>query len=214
VAILEDSSQEYNNFKRMDCKSIAKNIIDLKDADIALREKLIQSGQLSIGYNEEMKELHSRNAKILSDIIDKIGYPTIDKVGKEANEATWLIIQHSIGLPEFMKKCAKLLEKAVNENKADPKSLAYLTDRIAVFEGKEQLYGTQFDWDEYGNLSPNHFDDINKVNRRRKSIGLNTLEEQTEIIRRQAKNEKQSPPTDFEIRKQEIEEWKRNVGWT
>ena len=174
----------------------------------------IQSGQLSEGYNEEMKALHSRNAKILNNIIDTIGYPTFDKVGKEANEATWLIIQHSIGQPEFMKKSAKLLEKAVSENKADPKSLAYLTDRIAVLEGKEQLYGTQFDWDEYGNLSPNHFDNINEVNERRKSIGLNTLEEQTEIIRRQAKNEKQLPPTDFEYRKQEIEEWKRNVGWT
>jgi len=198
----------------MDHKSIAEKIIFLKNSDLALRDKLIQSGQLNNGYNEEMIELHNRNAKTLSEIIDTIGYPTIDKVGKEANESTWLIIQHSIGQPEFMKKCAKLLEIAVSENKADPKSLAYLTDRIAVFEGKEQLYGTQFDWDEYGNLSPNHFDDINKVNRRRKSIGLNTLEEQTEIIRRQAKDEKQSPPTDFEIRKQEIEEWKRNVGWT
>lgn len=198
----------------MDYKNIAKKIIDLKNADLALREKLIQSRQLSHGYNEEMKELHNKNAEILSDIIDKIGYPTTDKVGKEANEATWLIIQHAIGQPEFMRKCAKLLERAVSENKADPKSLAYLTDRIAVFEGKEQLYGTQFDWDEYGNLSANPFDDLTKVNERRKSIGLNTLEEQTEIIRKQAENENQSPPTDLEKRKQQIEEWKRNVGWT
>ncbi len=198
----------------MDYKSIVENITDLKNADLALREKLIQSGQLSNGYNEEMKELHNRNAKILSDIIDTIGYPTIDKVGKEANEAAWLVIQHSIGQPEFMKKCAKLLEKAVSENKADPKSLAYLNDRIAVFEGKEQLYGTQFDWDENGNLSPNLFDDLNKVNERRKSIGLNTLEKQTEIMRRQVINENQSPPKDFEKRKQEIEQWKKDVGWT
>lgn len=198
----------------MDFKSIAEKIIDLKKADLALREKLVQIGQLSDGYHEEMKVLHNRNANILSDIIDKIGYPTIDKVGKEANEATWLIIQHSIGQPEFMKKCAKLLEKAVSENKADPKSLAYLTDRIRVFEGKTQLYGTQFDWDEYGNLSPNHFDDLTKVNERRKSIGLNTLEEQIDIIRQQVTIENQSAPTDFEKRKQEIEEWKRNVGWT
>lgn len=197
----------------MDYKSIAEKIIDLKNADWALREKLIQSGQLSNGYNEEMKELHNRNAKILSDIIDEIGYPTIDKVGKEANEAAWLIIQHAIGQPEFMKKCAKLLEKAVNENKADPKSLAYLTDRIAFFEGKEQLYGTQFDWDEQGNLNPNPFDDLNKVNKRRKSIGLNTLEEQTDIIRKQAENENQLPPTNLKKRKQEIEEWKKSVGW-
>jgi hypothetical protein len=113
-----------------------------------------------------------------------------------------------------MKKSAELLKSAVNENKADPKSLAYLTDRIAVLEGNPQLYGTQFDWDEHGNLSPNPFDDLNTVNKRRKSIGLNTLEEQIEIIRRQAKNENQSPPKDIENRKQEIEEWKKNVGWT
>ncbi len=197
----------------MDYKSIAEKIVDLKNADLALREKLIQSRQLSNGYNEEIKDLHNRNAKILSDIIDIIGYPTIDKVGKEANEATWLIIQHSIEQPDFMRKCAKLLEKAVSENKADPKSLAYLTDRIAVFEGKEQLYGTQFDWDEQGNLSPNPFDDLNKVNKRRKSIGLNTLEEQTDIIRKQAESENQLPPTNLEKRKQELEEWKRISGW-
>jgi len=197
----------------MDYKSIAKKIIDLKKADLVVRDKLLKSGQLSEGYNEEMKELHNRNAKTLNDIIDTIGYPTIDKVGKEANEATWLVIQHSIGQPVFMKKCAILLESAVSENKADPKYLAYLTDRIAVFEGKPQLYGTQFDWDEYGNLSPNLFDHVTKVNERRKAIGLNTLEEQTEIIRKQVKNENQSPPADFEKRKKEIEEWKKTVGW-
>jgi hypothetical protein len=161
-----------------------------------------------------MNELHDRNAKILSEIIDSIGYPTIDKVGKEANEATWLIIQHSIGQPEFMRTCAELLETAVRENKADLKSLAYLTDRIAVFEEKLQLYGTQFDWDENGNLSPNPFDDLNKVNERRKSIGLNSMEEQIEIIRAQVESENQSPPKDFEKRKREIEQWKKNVGWT
>jgi len=198
----------------MDYKSITEKIINLKNTDLALRNKLVQSGQLNERYNEKMKELHNRNAKILSHIIDTIGYPTIDKVGKEANEATWLVIQHSIGQPEFMKKSAELLKSAVNENKADPKSLAYLTDRIAVLEGNPQLYGTQFDWDEHGNLSPNPFDDLNRVNKRRKSIGLNTLEEQIEIIRRQAKNENQSPPKDIENRKQEIEEWKKNVGWT
>jgi hypothetical protein len=197
----------------MDYKSIAEKIIELKNADLILRDKLVQNGQLSEGYNEEMKELHNRNAKTLNDIIDKIGYPTIDKVGKEANEATWLVIQHSIGQPKFMKKCAELLVIAVSENKADPKNLAYLTDRIAVFEGKSQLYGTQFDWDEYRNLTPNPFDDLVKVNERRKSIGLNTLEEQIVIMRRQAKNENQSQPIDIEKRKQEVEKWKNlSVG--
>jgi hypothetical protein len=144
----------------MEYKDIAEIIIELKNADLALRDKLVQSRRLSEGYNEEMEAIHNKNAKILNDIIDTIGYPTIYKVGKEANEATWLVIQHSIGQPEFMKKCVTLLEIAVSENKADPINLAYLTDRIAVFEGKHQLHGTQFDWDENGELSPNLFDNL------------------------------------------------------
>jgi len=198
----------------MDYKSIADNLIEMQNADLACREKLVQNGQLGEGYNEEMKELHEKNAKILNNILDTIGYPTIDKVGIKANEAAWLVIQHSISQPALMKKCAALLKSAVRENKASPQNLAYLTDRIAVFEEKLQLYGTQFDWDENGNLSPNPYDNLTKVNERRKSIGLNTLEEQTELIRIRAKNENQSPPKDLEKRKQEIEQWKKNVGWT
>ncbi|MFC5046059.1 DUF6624 domain-containing protein [Aquimarina hainanensis] len=197
----------------MNNEEIAKKIIQLKNADLEFRDKLIQNGQLDEGYNEEMANLHSRNAKILDEIIDTIGYPTVDKVGKEASEAAWLIIQHSIGQPYFMKKSAELLKIAVNESKANPKGLAYLTDRIAVFEGKPQLYGTQFDWDENGEMNPNQYDDIAKVNQRRKALGLNLLEEQTEIMKERVKNENRQPPTDFEKRKQEILEWKKKVGW-
>ncbi|MFD2589169.1 DUF6624 domain-containing protein [Croceitalea marina] len=199
---------------RMDYRGISKKIIELKNKDLELRDALIKDGQLGEDYNEEMEKLHNRNAEILNEIIDTIGYPTIDKVGKEASESAWLVIQHSIGQPNFMRKCKKLLEIVVNEKKANPMNLVYLTDRIASFEEKPQLFGTQFDWDENGQLSPKPFDDLTKVNRRRKSIGLNTLEEQTEIMRRRVKNENQSLPTDLEKRKKELKKWKRRVGWT
>ncbi len=195
-------------------KDIAKKIIDLKNADLALRDKLINEGKLSDGYNEEMKTLHNKNAKILDKIMNTIGYPTAEKVGKEASDATWLIIQHAIEQPEFMKRSAQLLKTAVKSNKADPRNLAYLTDQIAIFQDQPQRYGTQFDWDENGNLSAHTVDDVIKVNKRRKAIGLNTLEEQTEVIRTQAVHEKQSPPKDFMKRKREMEEWKKSVGWT
>lgn len=197
----------------MEFKEIAGRIIEMKKKDLELREKLIQNGILSKGYNKNMAKLHNRNAEELSKIIDSIGYPTVEKVGKEGSEAAWLIIQHSIGQPQFMKKCAQLLEVAVNENKANPINLAYLTDRIAVFEERPQFYGTQFDWDKNGEISPQYFDDLNKVNQRRKSIGLNSLEEQTKIMREQTKNENQTPPGEFEERKKEFDEWRKSVGW-
>lgn len=193
---------------------VHKNIIiNLKEADLKLREKLILSGRLGDGYNPEMEQLHVHNAIVLNEIIDTTGYPTIEKVGKDASDAAWLIIQHSIGNPDFMKKCKTLLEIAVGEGKAEPLHLAYLTDRIAVLEGKDQLYGTQFDWDKNGELSANTFDSIEKVNQRRKSLGLNSLEEQTEIMRERVKSENQLPPADFEKRKLEMDNWRRRTGW-
>jgi len=185
----------------------------MKNADLAFRDKLIESGELSNGYNAEMEQIHIENSEKLDEIINLIGYPTIDKVGKDANEAAWLIIQHAISQPRFMKKCAELLSIEVSHKNADPKHLAYLTDRIAVFEGNPQLFGTNFDWDENGELSPNKYDDLNEVNERRKSIGLNTLEEQTAIIRQQALSENQFPPAEFQERKTQYEEWRKRVGW-
>ena len=78
---------------------------------------------------------------------------------------------------------------------------------------KPQLYGTQFDWDKSGEMSPNFFDDVTKVNERRKQIGFNTLEEQIGIMRKRVKDENQFPPIDFEKRKLEMEEWRKKTGW-
>lgn len=197
----------------MQFKNIANKLIKLKEADLKLRANLVEEQVLGNEYNKEMEALHRENADALEKIIDTIGYPTISKVGKEASEAAWLIIQHAIAKPEFMKKCLLLLERFDESQDVDPKNIAYLSDRINVFEGRPQLYGTQFDWDEFGNLSPQNYDDMDNVNNRRKAIGMNSLEEQTKIIRQQAIKENQETPLDFRKRKKEYETWRRKVGW-
>lgn len=192
---------------------IANKIVELKNADLKMRAYLLKNNKLNEGYNAEMEKLHVDNAKKLNAIIEKIGYPTIGKVGEEASDAAWLIIQHSISNPEFMKRSLQLLKVAVKDKEANPIHFAYLTDRIAVLEGKVQLYGTQFDWDDNGELSPQKFDDLQKVNQRRKAIGLNGLEEQTALIRKRATEENQKPPTDFVKRNMEMKIWRKRVGW-
>lgn len=197
----------------MDITKIKEKLIALKDQDLSLRNRLMRAGKLNEGYNEEMERVHIKNAEALDEIINHIGYPTIERVGSEANEAAWIIIQHAISKPEFMKKCQKLLSLTVAENNTDPKQLAYLTDRILVFQDKEQLYGTQFDWDENEELSPKPYDDIKIVNARRSSIGLNSLEEQTELMRQQAKEENHRPPKDWQSKKLAYNKWRQKVGW-
>ena len=197
----------------MSYKDIAKTIIELKNRDLEFRNQLILEDKLAHGYDNEMEHLHNENAVLLQGIIDEIGYPTIEKVGIEGSEAAWLVIQHSIVKPEFMKMCLKLLEKEVVENKASKINLVYLQDRVAVLQGNLQLYGTQFDWDENGELSPNPFDELAKVNQRRNSIGLNTIEEQISIIRAQVANENQTAPKNWEERKSEFDKWRTKTGW-
>ncbi|MEL7162583.1 MAG: DUF6624 domain-containing protein [Bacteroidota bacterium] len=198
----------------MKYEQLAQSIIKLKEADLKLREELLRDGQLSDGYHPVMEQLHRINAAALGEIIETIGYPTVDKVGKEASAAAWLVIQHAIGQPPFMKKCRDLLEMAVGVGEADPLNLAYLSDRIAFYEDRPQRYGTQFDWDENGEMSPHPCDDVKLVNERRKAIGLNTLEAQTTIMRRRAMEENELPPADWAERRKAFVEWKRKTGWT
>ncbi len=193
--------------------SIGKEIIQLKNEDLALRNKLLNQGQLDESYHPKMEALHKANTARLDSIINEIGYPSKDKVGTEANEAAWLIIQHAISNPAFMKKCLRLLEETIKEGETNQKQFAYLSDRIAVFEGRNQLYGTQFDWDEEGQLSPQAYDSIDAVNRRRIAIGLNLLEDQIQIIRKTAAAENHQAPTNLEERNRLMFTWKKSVGW-
>lgn len=197
----------------MKYSEVAKTIIELKNADLALRTELMNAEQMNEGYHPEMEKLHLKNAAVLDDIISQIGYPTETKVGKEGSDAAWLIIQHAISAPAFMERCLTLLKKAVDDGEANPIGLAYLSDRVAVYREKVQLYGTQFDWDENGELNPQPFDNLVEVNRRRKTLGLNTLEEQTEVMRKQAAGENHLSPSDMEERNNKMQEWKKRVGW-
>ncbi|MCH7402099.1 DUF6624 domain-containing protein [Belliella kenyensis] len=193
--------------------AIADKLISLRDADLALRDRLMRSGKLQEGYAEDMEVLHLKHAAMLEQVIDEIGYPTISKVGEEGSAAAWLIIQHAISNPSFMRKCQQLLAEAVDQGEASALDLAYLSDRIAVLSGQQQLYGTQFDWDDEGKLSPNAYDDIALVNERRASLCLPTLEEQTQSIRLRTQSENHQAPTNLQQRNLEMNAWRKKVGW-
>lgn len=191
----------------------AKTLLALQAADLRLRDELIARGELEGGYHPEMEALHNANAERLSEMIDAIGYPTAGKVGEEASAAAWLVVQHAISRPALMRRYRDLLQPTVKAGDASARRLAYLTDRIAVFSDAPQRYGTQFDWDENGRLSPNPVDDPEAVDARRSALGMNTLGEQTRVIREQAAAENRRCPADLTERRAQYDAWRRSVGW-
>ena len=127
----------------MEYPNIARSLIKLQKKDLALRDQLIERGELEGGYHPQMAALHRENVHELERIMASIGYPTEDKVGQAGSAAAWLVIQHAIGCPEFMKDAARQLTLAVEQGQASPIHLAYLIDRIAVFQDQPQRYESE-----------------------------------------------------------------------
>jgi hypothetical protein len=159
-----------------------------------------------------MEAVHQRNGARLSRILDAHGWPGSALVGPEAARAAWLILQHAIGDPSLMRRGLALLRSAPQGEVPAPE-LAMLEDRILSLEGRGQRYGTQFDWDMDGELSPVPIDAPEMVDQRRAGIGLGPLAELIRRRRTEAAEAGERPPDDWPARQREMQAWLRRVGW-
>ena len=124
--------------------------------------------------------------------------------------AAWLVLQHAIGEPDVQRGCLPILREAAERGEATLAQVAYLEDRIAFFERRPQRYGTQFDWDERGMLSPWPIEDPEGVDARRTAVGLPPLADRIAQARKSAQG---SVPPDYARRQAEMLAWSRSVGW-
>ena len=123
-----------------------------------------------------MQAIHIKNAARLRQIIAEHGWPGGDLCGPDGAEAAWLIVQHSIGEPEFMRTALRLIEDGVEQGRVPAWHAAYLEDRIALYEGRAQRFGTQTIDDPRDGLSrPWTIADPDSVNGLRASVGLKPL---------------------------------------
>ena len=70
----------------------------------------------------------------------------------------------------------KLIKKQVDKKQAKANDFAFLTDRVLINSGKEQLYGTQLGYDKDNNAFSKNLQDKENVNKRRKELGMESLE--------------------------------------
>lgn len=124
---------------------------------------------------EERRAADERRADRLREIIDAHGWPGPGLVGQEGSAAAWLISQHAVSRPELMRRCLALLEPLAEEGIAPRSEVALLLDRIRTLEGKPQIYGSQFVWNERGELVPQPIEDEAHVDERRAAAGLEPL---------------------------------------
>jgi hypothetical protein len=181
--------------------------------DLETRARLARSGALFGGYHPEMEAVHAENAALLAQAFDALGWPGRGLIGDDGAGAAFLILQHAIGHPELQRRGLALMLDAIPLGQANALDAAYLSDRIAIFEGGEQTFGTQFDWDASGQLSPAPIREPETLDERRASVGLPPIAETIAEMRANAAAEGETAPADLAQRRAEFEAWARRAGW-
>ena len=191
-------------------EDLRQRLLAMAAEDRRVTAELAASGELYRGYAPRMEEVHRRNARELLALVEAHGWPGRSVAGDDGMHAAWLVLQHAIGEPAVQRSCLPILRAAVERGEATAAQVAYLEDRIAYFERRPQRYGTQFDWDARGMMSPWDLEDPANVDALRAAVGLPPLAERIAEVRRTAQG---SVPRDHARRQAEMLAWSKSVGW-
>lgn len=123
-----------------------------------------------------MDRKDSINLGKVMKILDERGWLGKNVVGTQGNQTLFLVIQHAD--LEYQQKYLPMMRDAVKNGNANPANLAYLEDRVALREGKKQIYGSQSSKNKKTNkicIAP--MIDPDNVDKRRAEVGLGTMAE-------------------------------------
>lgn len=147
------------------------------DSLYTLQENLLLKGEKETHnfaqLSDQINTFDSIAVNRISKLINDFGWLGESEVGKKANRALFLIVQHTKN-PEIRIMYYPQLEISVKMEESDPADLARMKDLILVEQGKKQLYGTQYKIvDGKKLLIP--VENPTEVNKRRKEMGLSRL---------------------------------------
>jgi len=143
-----------------------------------------QIGDIEEKYGRDSKEMKAHwrlinekdsiNLIKIKKILDERGWLGAEIIGGQGNSTLFLVIQHSD--LETQLEYLPMMREAVKKGNANASSLALLEDRVALRQGKRQIYGSQMDRDqETGEYYVSPLIDPENVDKRRAQVGLGTI---------------------------------------
>jgi hypothetical protein len=178
----------------------------LVQKDLNLTNVIREKDNFEDEYHPDLEKLHIRNAKTLEKLIEKNGFPVLSNSGEEGVKLAWMVIQHAISLPDFIRSSLDQMRFAAAQRDYPLELLAYTEDLVAYLEGRGQIYGTHMEW-RNGEYVPSQVSDPQYLEHRRKSFGLTNLEDQNMTY------PLERPPKDPEKKLENFIKWKKRVGW-
>ena len=123
---------------------------------------------------KKMDYADSVNLTIISKILDERGWLGAKIIGGKGNSTLFLVIQHADSATQV--KYLPMMREAVKNGNASASGLALLEDRVALKQGKKQIYGSQIGTDNITGVSfVQDLEDPDNVDKRRAEVGLQPL---------------------------------------
>ena len=111
------------------------------------------------------------NTAWMKSVIAEVGWPDAQRFGRETATKMFLFVQHSNDMP-LMLGVLPAIEKDLPSKAVDPQDFALLFDRVQMYSGRPQRYGSQIVQDEHGNQVVWLLEDKDHVEKIRADIGL------------------------------------------
>lgn len=186
--VLFSNEIKYSNFSLKNKYDSTLNINLIKILDTVLyrdqfyREKETEISKRYGQGSKEVTELRNKikqydiiNIAIIEKLIKEYGWINIEKTGKKGLSTVFLVIQHSN--LSTQEKYLPTIKMAVSNGKIPSSDLALLEDRIALAQGKKQMYGSQVTMNNHGEFILSPVEDEINLNKRRAEVGLEPIEE-------------------------------------
>jgi len=118
---------------------------ELYDTDQGIRKRFVeamQSGASNTGeLAKQMNEIDSINQIQVKQILQNFGWLGISQIGIKAANALFYVVQHAD--LELMLDYYDSLRAMADTGEANPTHAAMMQDRMLMYQGKKQVYGTQ-----------------------------------------------------------------------
>lgn len=164
-----------------DYAALQRELEEVYDIDQSIRNidwDTISSREASIAYSKKMMAVDSVNQTRVIPIIEQYGWLPKSRIGEKAASAIFYVVQHSN--TETIEKYLPQMEELAKKGEASATDAAKMRDRLLMFQGKKQIYGTQAaSWvrPEGGQVIwP--IEEVENVNKRRKEVGFTTTVEE------------------------------------
>ena len=180
-ATLNDLQTKVDKIEANYDKPLQKELLEIFKEDQDIRHQYIDSSK-KYGYNNSIVDSlaqvmmfnDSVDLEKVTKILDTKGWVGKDKVGDQANSTLFLVIQHAD--IKTQQKYLPMMREAVKKGNASGSALALLEDRVALREGKKQIYGSQIG----RNTKTNKYyvealEDPDNVDKRRSQMGLGPI---------------------------------------